>query len=746
MPPRHGSALMRLENMLGLNGHSGGLRRIFASVVTLFCFVLPFLTTVTAQAQGIATISNTDQNNGSFTTPGGIGGTLTITNRTNVSGASGIYSTTGYSGTNFPGTWYSGIPVAVVANNFKFMEVNNLDGASTGSFRMTISFGGAAVTNPVLLFANIDAGRYDFSGTTTTSGGAVQLQALSGNSRFGINNTTKIVNSTQIAPWAAGCQAADGSNPSGGCGAVQLTGTYTSITYIATDMILNTGQGDGHALAIYIPPHADLSVTKTVSNAAPVNGGAFSYTVTVNNATSNTAATGVSIRDILPAGVTFVSASTTNGSYSSSTGLWTLASGVAASGSASLTINVTANATSGATITNWAEVWTSDQPDRDSTPGNNSTTEDDDASVNFTVGGARAAGAPPTLSCPIGSSVFDWDTKTWTAGSTSNSYAQTGFGQIAWNLSISGGSWGNIAALGGQNPALQNNGNTGGLSPVQYSLSEYADFTSVAGVATTTISLQTPIPGVQFRLFDVDYSAGFYTDKITVSGTVNGVSVTPVLTNGITNWVSGNIVVGDGQSANTSADGTVWVTFPTPVDTITLVYGNASTAPADPGTQAIAIHDLTMCNPQAGVKMVKNSATYNDGVNPLFNLPQTDVLYTLNISNDKSASLSNNSVFIVDPLPSQVTFFNGDADGGGPGATPVIFNDNGSGLTFNYATDVRYSNAAITPTSFAACTYTPTAGYDANVKHICINPKGSMLGQTSASTPGFTVTFRTRIN
>ena len=102
-------------------------------------------------------------------------------------------------------------------------------------------------------------------------------------------------------------------------------------------------------------------------------------------------------------------------------------------------------------------------------------------------------------------------------------------------------------------------------------------------------------------------------------------------------------------------------------------------------------------------------------------------------------------MFLIDPLPAQLTFFNGDADGNGSGTTPVIFTNNASGLTFNYATDVRYSNAAIAPTSFAACTYTPTAGYDANVRHICINPKGTMLGQTSAATPGFTVNFRAQI-
>ena len=494
-------------------------------------------------------------------------------------------------------------------------------------------------------------------------------------------------------------------------------------------------------------PQADLSVTKTVSSTSPTNGASINYTVTVTNASASTlTATGVSVKDDLPAGLTFISASSANGNYSSATGLWTLSNGLTPGASATLTINATVTASSGASITNWAEVWTSSVNDSDSTPGNGSITEDDDASATFTVSGSRVAGTPPTLSCPVGSSIFDWDTKSWAAGSTSNSYTQGVFGQIAWNLSINNGVFSSNSTLGGQNPALQNNGNTGGLSPSQYSLSEFTDFSSRSGSADTVISFQTPIPGMQFRIFDVDYSAGSYTDQLIITGSVNGSTVYPVLTNGVSNWVSGNIAVGDGQSENTSADGTIWVTFATPIDTVTINYGNYSNAPSNPATQAIAIHDLTLCNPQAGVKIVKTSTNYNDGVNPLFHLPQTDVLYSITVTNDKSASVTNNSLFLIDPLPSQLTFFNGDADGNGPGTTPVIFTNNASGLTFNYATDVRYSNAAIAPTSFAGCTYTPAAGYDANVRHICINPKGTMLGQTASTTPGFTVSFRTRIN
>ena len=86
---------------------------------------------------------------------------------------------------------------------------------------------------------------------------------------------------------------------------------------------------------------------------------------------------------------------------------------------------------------------------------------------------------------------------------------------------------------------------------------------------------------------------------------------------------------------------------------------------------------------------------------------------------------------------------NGDIDDGGPEANPVSFSDSGSGLTFTYASHVRYSNAATKPASFAACSYTPAAGYDAAVKHVCIQPVGQML--FDPGTPSFSVKFRGRI-
>jgi uncharacterized repeat protein (TIGR01451 family) len=481
--------------------------------------------------------------------------------------------------------------------------------------------------------------------------------------------------------------------------------------------------------------YADLSLTKAVSNATPANGAAISYTLAVTNAAASPqTANGVTVRDSLPPGVTFVSA-TGFGSYNSATGVWTVGS-IPAGTTRTLTINVTVSASSGATVTNGAEVSGSSIVDIDSTPGNGSTIEDDDAFVSFTVSGTRVAGTAPTLSCPAGSSTFDWDGRAWGAGSLFNSYSLTSVGPVGFSIS-------STTILVAGSPALNTN-LTGGIPVPQQSLFINMNNNAQSDVSTTVIGFLGAVPGLQFRLFDVDFGSGSYADKITVTGSFNGLPVTPTLTNGTSNYVAGNVAIGDAGATDTTDAGNVTVTFSSPVDTVTVVYGNHTTAPANPGNQWMSIHDMTTCNPVVSLGMTKVSSVFNDGVSPQFFIPGNDVVYTIALSNTASGSVTDDTVFLLDPLPSNVTFFNGDADGSGPGTTPVIFTNNGSGLTFNYATDVRYATTA--PANFAACTYTPTAGYDANVRYICVNPKGRMTGQSGATAPSFSISFRAKIN
>ncbi len=112
------------------------------------------------------------------------------------------------------------------------------------------------------------------------------------------------------------------------------------------------------------PQYADLAVEKLVSNPRPNVGGQVTFTVTLRNLGID-AATGVTIDDPLPAGLTFVSASPSAGtSYSPATGVWQVGT-IPAGGEE--TLSIVAAVPGPGSFTNVAAVSTSDQFDPDHT-------------------------------------------------------------------------------------------------------------------------------------------------------------------------------------------------------------------------------------------------------------------------------------------------------------------------------------------------------------------------------------------
>lgn len=131
-------------------------------------------------------------------------------------------------------------------------------------------------------------------------------------------------------------------------------------------------------------PSIDLSLTKSVNDAAPIQGNDVIFTLTVTNSGAD-AATGVSVLDQLPAGLAYVS-DNSGGNYVPGTGIWTIGSIAGAGATSILTITATANQLG--PITNIAEVATQDQADTDSIPGNDDgdQSEDDEDNATITVG------------------------------------------------------------------------------------------------------------------------------------------------------------------------------------------------------------------------------------------------------------------------------------------------------------------------------------------------------------------------
>jgi uncharacterized repeat protein (TIGR01451 family)/fimbrial isopeptide formation D2 family protein len=90
------------------------------------------------------------------------------------------------------------------------------------------------------------------------------------------------------------------------------------------------------------PKQADLAVSKAVSDATPNVGDTIAFEIIVTNRGPD-AATNVVVNDLLPAGLTFVSATASQGSYDAGTGIWTVGS-VASGGTTALTVLATVDA------------------------------------------------------------------------------------------------------------------------------------------------------------------------------------------------------------------------------------------------------------------------------------------------------------------------------------------------------------------------------------------------------------------
>lgn len=134
---------------------------------------------------------------------------------------------------------------------------------------------------------------------------------------------------------------------------------------------------------------ADLSLTKSVDNNSPALGENILYTITVSNS-GLIAATGVQVTELLPAGLTFVSAAVSTGTYDDTTGLWqvgTIAVDVAE------TLQITARIEQTGPITNTAEITASGTLDPDSDPGDNDPGEDDRQTVPINADSPPSADA-----------------------------------------------------------------------------------------------------------------------------------------------------------------------------------------------------------------------------------------------------------------------------------------------------------------------------------------------------------------
>ncbi len=134
----------------------------------------------------------------------------------------------------------------------------------------------------------------------------------------------------------------------------------------AKTLIITVTSGGGGS------PTSDISVSKTADKSTASVGDTVTYTIVVSNAGPSDA-TLVSLTDVLPGTLTFVSSTSTLGSYSTTTGVWIIGD-LSNNSSTTLTLVVTVNpGTESQTIVNTATV-TGTQTDPDTTNNTSSST------------------------------------------------------------------------------------------------------------------------------------------------------------------------------------------------------------------------------------------------------------------------------------------------------------------------------------------------------------------------------------
>jgi uncharacterized repeat protein (TIGR01451 family) len=286
-----------------------------------------------------------------------------------------------------------------------------------------------------------------------------------------------------------------------------------------------------------------------------------------------------------------------------------------------------------------------------------------------------------------------------------------------------------------------------------------ATINSATRTIRTTFTFAVPVRDIVISTHDLDFTNNQFRDWLYASGSDGTSTFVPQLTAPAGNSNSGartaaassvtfgsfgapfnissNEGVGNSSSNNTAVTtGDVAITFPQPVTSVTLYYGNFPLQAGETvtGQQFVGISAVRFC-PMPNVSIAKTSTPYAVSGPDRFNTPGSDVSYALTVTNGGGSPVDLSSLQLTDVLPANVTFYNGDYDAASPGMGPFQLTAGTSGVTLP-AGGRAYSN-----NGGATYVYTPAAGYDANVKAVRLTPTGSMAANSS-----FTIRFRARIN
>lgn len=166
-------------------------------------------------------------------------------------------------------------------------------------------------------------------------------------------------------------------------------------------------------------------------------------------------------------------------------------------------------------------------------------------------------------------------------------------------------------------------------------------------------------------------------------------------------------------------------------------------------SEIVGINNIQTSEAAPEVQVSKNSTIWDPIPSNAKAVPGNDVLYEISIANAGLSAPDAGSIFIVDELPSQLSFWNGDIDQGGPETystvAPIGLNQTGgANLSFNPSTDLRVAFGSTPPVNFSQCSTMPMdSSYRSDVKYLCIRPSGTL--SAGPGLPQMKLKFRAQI-
>jgi uncharacterized repeat protein (TIGR01451 family)/MYXO-CTERM domain-containing protein len=287
------------------------------------------------------------------------------------------------SNTAFPvGAYQAHVSLHGGEYHFPMIDVEN---DTTGGPTITMQNAPGGVCPP--LTGGCSGAFYDDRAYMTRNGTVVNSGNTVGTVLCGTAPPTTAASNTITGFDSSGTQRAFGA-ASGGNNNVPCTGNFGDAkgldiwTYNLSNTVV--------APLVIVGAAADIRVRKSVSDATPAVGTNVTFTISAKNLGPN-AATGVQVRDILPPGLAFVSATPSAGTaYTAGTGVWDIGNLAL---NATATLRIVATVTGTTKVTNVASRLAGTPPDFD--PGNNTS--------RASVTGSTVPGLPNTGTPPVGS-------------------------------------------------------------------------------------------------------------------------------------------------------------------------------------------------------------------------------------------------------------------------------------------------------------------------------------------------------